>query len=418
MNHQNCNCEFGATRRDFLRAGIAGFGAVAASHLFLNETALALAVDAVAGAEPKYPNRTLVVLELSGGNDGLNTVVPYTNDEYYRLRPTLAVRKNDVLKLSDEHGFHPNLLGWERTFKDGKMAIVHGCSYPKPNRSHFESMAYWHTGVPNGSDSRGWLGRFADAYSPQPQPSYIINIAREQTMAVKSGVHAPVVFSDPARFRRETSEAEKEALAKMAKDHPAAGNPSLAYLRNISATADQSSNFVRRVCTEYRTQVDYGYGPIGVDLRRVTALIKAGSPTRIYYVNFGNFDTHVSQQGAQTGLFNQVGDAVEAFFRDLKGSGREDDVAMLAFTEFGRRVKENASFGTDHGVATPMFIWGNKVKGGFYGKHPSLTDLDEGDLKMTADFRSVYATMVREWMGYEDTKTILQGDFPTLGVFA
>lgn len=146
-------------------------------------------------------------------------------------------------------------------------------------------------------------------------------------------------------------------------------------------------------------------------------MIKAKAPTRIYYLNFGSFDTHVSQSGQHNGLFDRLGDAVFGFLRDLKIIGRADDVAALAFTEFGRRVKENASFGTDHGVASPMFVFGNKVKGGFYGKHPSLTDLDASDLKMTTDFRSVYATMLNEWMGYEKTNDILKGDFPTLGLF-
>jgi uncharacterized protein (DUF1501 family) len=417
MKHESCNCEFGVTRRAFLRSGMTGFGAVAASQFFLQETSLAMAVNAFAGQTEKHPNRILVVLELTGGNCGLNTVVPYTNDEYYRLRPTLAVQKNNVRKVSDEFGFHPNLVGFERMFKEGHLAVVHGCSYPNPDRSHFVSMGYWHTAVPNGADSRGWVGRFADAYSPQPQNSFIINIAREQSMAVKSGVHAPVVFSDPDRFVRDVWEIEKETLAKMAKDKPATGNDALMFLRNISATADQSSEFVRRACAEYRSKLDYGYGPIGVDLRRVVALIKAKSPARIYYLNFGNFDTHASQAGAQSGLFNQTGDAVMAFLDDLKAIGRAEDVAVVAFSEFGRRVKENASFGTDHGVAGPMFVFGHRVKGGFYGQHPSLTDLDEGDLKMTTDFRAVYATMIKEWMGYDDPKTILKGDFPALGLF-
>jgi uncharacterized protein (DUF1501 family) len=418
MKHENCNCEFGVTRRAFLKSGAAGFGAIAATHFFLNETVLGMAVSALTGVEERYPNRILVVLELTGGNDGLNTVVPYTNDQYYKLRPTLAIQKGRALKINDEFGFHPNLLGFEYMFKQGQMAVVHGCSYPKPNRSHFESMGFWHTGVPNGADSRGWVGRFADAYSTQPKQQFIINIAKEQSMAVKSGVHAPVVFSDPERFVREASEVEKEVFAKLGKDNPKTGNESLAFLRNIAATADASSDFVRRACAEYRTKMDYGYGPVGADMKRILALIKAGSPARFYYLNFGSFDTHVSQAAAHSGLFNQLGDAMMAFLRDLKSIGRENDVAVMAFTEFGRRVKENASFGTDHGVASPMFVFGHKVKGGFYGEHPSLTDLDEGDLRMTTDFRSVYATMIKEWMGYEDSKTILKGDFPTLGVFA
>ncbi len=232
------------------------------------------------------------------------------------------------------------------------------------------------------------------------------------------GVHAPVVFSGPNRFVREASEAERETLSRLGRDNPKMGNESLTFLRNIATTADQSSDFVRTACAEYRTKMDYGYGPVGVDLKRISALIKAGSPTRLFYLNFGSFDTHGSQAGAHSGLFNQLGDAVMAFLRDMKALGRENDVAVMAFTEFGRRVKENASFGTDHGVASPMFVIGKSVKGGFYGKPVSLTDLDDGILKMTTDFRCGYATMIREWMGYDDTKTVLKGDYPTLGVFA
>ncbi len=420
MNHENCDhsdLRFGSTRRAFLKSGVAGFGAVAASQFFLNETALGMAVDALAGRESRYPNRILVVLELTGGNDGLNTIVPYSNDDYYRARPTIAIRKDQAINISDDFGFHPRLLGFEHLFKNGQMAVVHGCSYPQPNRSHFVSMGYWHTAVPNGADTRGWLGRFADTWMPAPKEQLVVNIAKEMSMAVKSNVQAPVVFGDPNRFVREGGEAEKEVFAKLAKDNLETGNDSLRFLHNIAVTADRSSEFVRTACAEYRTKMDYGYGEVGTDLKRITALIQAKAPTRIFYLNFGSFDTHVSQSGQHNGLFDRLGDAVFGFLRDLKRIGRDDDVAVLAFTEFGRRVKENASFGTDHGVASPMFIFGSKVKGGFYGKHPSLTDLDAGDLKMTTDFRSVYATMLKEWMGFEDTRTILKGDYPALGVF-
>ena len=408
----------GFTRRAFLNSGVAGLGAAAASQFFLSEVGLALAADTLSGKGQEHPDRILVVLEMTGGNDGLNTIIPFTSDEYYRLRPRLAIPKARALQVSDEFGFHTNLLGFERLFKDGRMAVVHGCSYPNPNRSHFVSMGYWHTGVPNGSDSRGWLGRFADARSPVPQESLLINIGKAQSMAVKSGIHGPVVFDDPSRFVREGSDLEKEVFAKLAQDKPATGNETLTFLRSVGQTADRSSEFVRHACAEYRTKMVYGYGEVGVDLRRIAALIKAGSPARIYYLNFGGWDTHIAQAGAHSGLFNRLGDAVQAFLLDLDQMGRGDDVALLAFTEFGRRVKENASAGTDHGVASPMFVFGNKVKGGFHGEHPSLTDLDEGDLKMTTDFRSVYATMIREWMGYQDTKSILKGDFPGLGIFA
>ena len=405
------------TRRDFLSTAVGTLGISTALPVFLRETNLALAADALAGVHRKHAERILLVLELSGGNDGLNTVIPYTNDEYYRVRPTLAIPKDDVLKLNDDFGFHPNLLGWERLFKEGYMAIVHGCGYPSPNRSHFESMKFWHTGVPNSPETYGWVGRFADANDPAGTSSYIVNIANEQTRAVVSENHSAVVFNDPEKFVREGSEEQTELFRDLARQRAAGNNSALDFVRAIGTTAESSSEFIRNACAEYRSKADYGYGNIGAILRRVVAQIKAESPARIYYTNFGNFDTHASQAGAQSGLFNQVGDAVHAFYYDLERLGLADNVAVMMFTEFGRRVKENASFGTDHGVAGPMFVVGKHVRGGFYGAHPSLTDLDQGDLKMTTDFRSVYATMIKEWMGHDDTTSVLKGDYPTIGAF-
>lgn len=417
MSTDKRNCRLCGSRRDFLSAALGALGTGATLPLFLRETNLAFAADALAGAENGRPNRILVVLELSGGNDGLNTVVPHANDEYYRVRPTLAIDKNQVLKLNDEFGLHPNLLGWERLFKDGHMAIVHGCGYPNPNRSHFESMRFWHTGVPNAPEKYGWVGRFADANDPQATSSYLVNLAAEQSQAVVSDKHSAVVFDDPKRFIRDGSDEQAKLFRELARRRETGGNASLDFVRSIAATADQSSQFIRNACAEYRSKADYGYGPVGVTLRQIVAQINAASPARIYYTAFGNFDTHASQAGAQSGLFNQVGDAVHAFYYDLERIGRVDDVALMMFTEFGRRVKENASFGTDHGVAGPMFVVGKHVKGGFYGQHSSLTELDDGDLKMTTDFRSVYATMIKEWMGFDDTNSVLKGDYPTLGVF-
>lgn len=405
------------TRRDFIGTGIAALGASTGLPVFLQETNVALAANAVAGVQQAHPDRILVVLELSGGNDGLNTVVPYSQDEYYNARPTIAVPESAVLKVNDDFGFHSNLLGFERLFKDGDMAVVHGCSYPTPNRSHFESMKFWHTGVPHGGESQGWLGRFADSYHPEPQSSYIVNIAKEQSMAVKSGVHSPVVFSDPSRFVRQGSAEQQDVFKEMAKQSKSDLNDSLRFVRNIASTADQSSEFIRTACEEYNTRADYGYGEIGVDLKRVAAMIANDSPARIYYTSFGSFDTHVTQDAAHDGLFNRLGDAVHAFVRDMERIGRQDEVSLLLFTEFGRRVEENAGRGTDHGVASPMFIVGKNVNGGFYGDHPSLTDLDQGDLKMTTDFRTVYATMMKEWMGLDDAASILRADYPTLGAF-
>jgi uncharacterized protein (DUF1501 family) len=396
------------TRRDLLRY-------TAGLPLFLAETKWAFAANQTAGVKDPHPNRILVVLELSGGNDGLNTVVPYRNDAYYKARPTIGIR--DPIKVHDEFGFHPSLLGFESLYKNGKLAVVHGCSYPNPDRSHFVSMRYWHTGVPNAAEERGWVGRFADLSCPVNKKSYIVNIAKEETLAVKAQIHSPVTFYDPDRFVREGTPEQKAVFAETFRNVARSGNDALDFVRGIAETAAESSDFARNACAEYRSKMDYGYGEVGTNMKRIAALIAAKSPTKIYYTNFSGFDTHASQVTAQTLLFNQLGDAVLGFLLDMKRIGRENDVAVLMFTEFGRRVKENASFGTDHGVASPMYIVANNLKGGFYSEHPSLTDLDAGDLKMTTDFRRVYATMMKEWLGYGDAKSVLKGDYPTLGVW-
>lgn len=396
------------SRRDLLRY-------TAGLPLFLAETKWALAANQTAGVKDPHPNRILLVLELSGGNDGLNTVVPYRNDAYYQARPTIGIK--DAIKVHGEFGFHPNLPGFESLYKNGKLAVVHGCSYPNPDRSHFVSMRYWHTGVPNAPEERGWVGRFADVSCPVNKKSYIVNIAKEETLAVKAQVHSPVTFYDPDRFVREGTAEQKAVFAETFKTAAKSGNESLDFVRGIAETAAESSDFARNACAEYRSKMDYGYGEVGTNLKRIAAMIAAKSPAKIYYTNFGGFDTHASQTTAQGGLFNQLGDAVLGFLLDMKRIGRENDVAVLLFTEFGRRVKENASFGTDHGVASPMYIVANNLKGGFYSEHPSLTDLDAGDLKMTTDFRRVYATMMKEWLGFDDTKSVLKGDYRPLGVW-
>ncbi len=400
-----------------MKSAAAALGAGAALPLFLRETDMAFAANALAGVEHDHPERILVVLELTGGNDGLNTVVPYTNDEYYRLRPTLGIKKDKVLRLNDELGFHPSLAGWERLFKDGQMAIVNGCGYPNPTRSHFESMRFWHTAVPNAPEQYGWVGRLADARYPQADGNYIVNLASIQSPAVVSAKHSPIVFDDPDRFRREGSTEQAELFREFAAQREPSGNPAMDFVRSIASTAQESSGFIRQACAEFRSKADYGYGAIGPVLQRIVAQIDADSPARIYYTSFGSFDHHAGQANAHRTLFDQIGDALLGFQNDLEAVGRAEQVAVVMFSEFGRRVKENLSLGTDHGVAGPMFVVGNQVKGGFYGELPSLTDLDEGDLKMTTDFRHVYATMIKEWLGVDDAKSVLKADFPTLRMF-
>jgi uncharacterized protein (DUF1501 family) len=421
----NCSC----SRRDFLARGLYGIGLGAGLPLFLDRTSAALTAQALAGTSvEKHPERILVVLELSGGNDGLNTVVPYNDPAYYRARPRIGIPARDVLKVGDHFGFHPSMVGFERLYKDGRMAVVHGCGYEHPSLSHFSSMSYWHTGVPNAGESLGWLGRLADDHLDPATRNLIVNIGTSQSLAVRSGLHSPLVFDDPTRFRRDGTDDEKHALAQLGAPLAQRGaqpgaNATLDFLASTARNAADSSDFVRQASAAYRTPVDYGIGnAFGGGLQRVAALISAGMKTRLYYVTYqGNsFDTHVQQGDVHSRLLMYTADAVRAFMDDIARVGRGDDVAVLMFTEFGRRVEENGSLGTDHGTATPMFLFGahDRIKGGFYGEPPSLTDLDDGNLKMTTDFRRVYATTIKEWLGYDDTETVLKGRFDTLGAFA
>jgi uncharacterized protein (DUF1501 family) len=412
-----CSC----SRREFLVRGLYGLGVGAALPVVLNRTSAALAAQALQGTSvEKHPERILVVIELSGGNDGLNTVVPYRDEAYYRARPKLAIPERDVLKAADGFGFHPSMVGFERLYKDGRLAVVHGCGYDQPSLSHFSSMGFWHTGVPNSGEALGWLGRLADESFPHTARNAIVNIGNAQSLAVRSRRHSPLVFNDPGRFRRDGTDAEKDALAALSHSRDTS-NATLEFLAATAQNAVESSDFVRQATSGYRTTVDYGIGGgLGGNLQRVAALIAAGIPTRLFYVSYaGNaFDTHVHQADLHSRLLMYTADAVRGFMDDLERIGRADDVAVMMFTEFGRRVEENGSLGTDHGTATPMFVFGKGVAGGFYGTHPSLTDLDAGNMKMTTDFRRVYATMIEEWLGYGDSAAILKGRHGTLSIFA
>ena len=366
-------------------------------------------------------DKILVVLEMSGGNDGLNTVVPYADDIYYRMRPNIGIKPNRVLKLDDRHGFNPGMPGFERLYKDGRLAIVHGCGYDQPSYSHFASMAYWHTAAPNSGEEYGWVGRLADAMRPDGEANFLINIDVAQSLAVRSRRHTPVVFDDPEKFVRKGFHEERELIDRVEAPGADAGtetNASRRYLRELARSARQASDLVRQACAKYRTPVDYGLLP--VDLPKVAALIDGGLPTRLYYVAYRKnaFDTHVHQADLHQRLLTYVSDAVQGFMRDMERIGRADDVVLLAFSEFGRRVPENTSLGTDHGTAGPMFIAGKPVKGGQYGQPVSLAERAiDYNLIHTTDFRRTYATVADGWLGVKDTESLLRGRFEPFPVF-
>jgi uncharacterized protein (DUF1501 family) len=403
-----------ASRRDLLRAGMYGVSVTAGSALRM---ALFGQAAAAVAAEGGADGKILVVLELSGGNDGLNTLVPYGDDAYYKRRPNLGIPAKEVRKIDDHFGFSRGMAGFERLYKNGKLAIVHGCGYENPSFSHFTSMAYWHTAAPNSGEPYGWVGRLADAMAPQAAPNFLVNIGARQSLAVRSRLHVPVVFDDPNKFSQEAFYEEKEVLASAAENRQTE-NPSRRFLLDTAKSAKDASALVQEAWAKYHSPVDYGI--TGLDLPKVAALIDAGMPTRLYYTSYRNnaFDTHVFQNDVHKRLLTYASDAVSAFLTDLERIKRADDVVVMIFSEFGRRVPENVNLGTDHGAANLMFVVGNKVKGGHYGKIPSLTDLDAGDnLLYTTDFRRVYATMIAGWLGLRDTRPLLNGEFEPFKMF-
>jgi uncharacterized protein (DUF1501 family) len=403
-----------ASRRDLLRAGMYGVCVTAGGSLpvpVFGQAAAQLASQA------KADGKILVVLELSGGNDGLNTLVPYGDDAYYKLRPNLGVPKKELRTIDGHFGFSGGMTGFERLYKDGKLAIVHGCGYENPSFSHFTSMAYWHTAAPNSGEEYGWVGRLADTMAPAAPPNYVVNIGTRQSLAVRSHKHVPVVFDDPNKFTQEKFYEEKEVLGSVSEDRTAE-NPSRRFLLDTARSARDASSLVRQAWSKYHSPIDYGI--TGLDLPKVAALIDAGMPTRLYYTSYRNnaFDTHVFQNDTHKRLLTYASDAVSAFLKDLERIGRADDVVVMIFSEFGRRVPENVNLGTDHGTANLMFVAGKQIKGGQYGTIPSLTKLDPGDnLIYTTDFRRVYATMIAGWMGLHDPSQILNGKFETFDLF-
>jgi len=384
----------------------------------LSAMSLSTALPLHALAKPADGNRILVVVELTGANDGFNTLVPYGDDNYYKLRPNLGIRANKLRKIDDMHGFNPGMAGFERLYKNGQMAVVHGCGYDNPSYSHFTSAAYWHTGAPNSGEPFGWLGRLADAIDPQLTPNFLINIDERQSLAVRAARHVPVVFDDPERFGRKGLYASRALLDLGTGDNADNSNASQQFLEDVAQSARQASVQVRQAWNNYKTPIDYGI--LSMDLPKVAAMIHARLPGRIYHTAYRHnaFDTHVHQAELHQRLLTYVSDGIAGFMQDMKRIGRDKDVTLMVYSEFGRRPAENTSLGTDHGTANHVYVIGQPVKGGHYGQAPDFTRLNaEGNVTPTVDFRRVYATVAQQWMG-ADSAALLNGKFETLPVFA
>ena len=354
--------------------------------------------------------RILVVVQLSGGNDGLNTIVPYNDDVYRKRRPTLAVPASEVIKSNDRIGFHPALRGFADLLEQQQLTVVQGVGYANPNRSHFESMDIWHTcHAKNDQRTTGWLGKYLDQNS-RADGSDVPAIhfgGEQQPLALQArDVRVPSVKSLD-EFKLQSGNGQfRETVSQLANTQRSSTSDLLGFVQTSTSAALVASDRVAAAQADYKSAVDYPQTDLARKLRIVAQLINAGLNTRIYYVTLDGFDTHSQQADAHTALLRQWGDSVSAFTRDITEHGHGSRVLTLSFSEFGRRVEENASKGTDHGAAAPLVLTGNAVHAGFIGNHPSLTDLDDGDLKFHTDFRQVYATVLGNWLGTDSEKVI------------
>lgn len=359
-------------------------------------------------------NKVVVILQLSGGNDGLNTVIPYRNDLYYKARPKLGIEKGKVLSLTDEVGLNPALTGLKDLYDDGSLGILNSVGYPNPDRSHFRSMDIWHS-ASQSSDywTTGWVGRYLDAQcSGCDKPTQALEIDDVLSLALKGEHIKGIAMKDPKRLFGTANEKFFRDVLKNHKDEP--GEQPVDYLYKTMAETLSSADYIFQKSRMHPTNADYPKTDLGNSLKTIASLIFSDINTKVYYVSLGSFDTHINQQPQQQRLFTEMNDAVKAFVKDLKQQNRFEDVLLFTFSEFGRRVQQNASIGTDHGTANNMFfISGGLKQKGVLNAMPDLADLNDGDLKFKVDFKNVYATVLNKWLNADD-KSILTKQYDYL----
>jgi len=351
-------------------------------------------------------NKVMVILQLSGGNDGLNTVIPIRNDIYYRERPRLGIERASALALTDEVGLHPALTALRELYDDGSLGILNNVGYPNPDRSHFRSMDIWQTGSASTEYvATGWLGRYLDAQCHGcDKPTFALEIDDVLSLALKGENSKAIAMKDPKRLFGTSNE---NFFRDVLKEHKNEGEETVDYLYKTMSETLSSANYIFQQSRLHPSSAGYPKTELGNGLKTIASLIFSDINTKVYYISLGSFDTHVSQQMQQQRLFTELSNAVKAFTADLKKNNRFNDVLMFTFSEFGRRVSQNASGGTDHGTANNMFLIGGALKQkGVINAMPDLNDLDEGDLKYKIDFKTVYATVLRNWLEADDT-TIL-----------
>jgi uncharacterized protein (DUF1501 family) len=366
--------------------------------------------------------KILVVVQLSGGNDGLSTVIPYGDDVYYQSRQNISHPADQILKINDYLGLHPKLTSLKSLYDSGDMAIVQGVGYPNPNRSHFRAMDIWQSAQPEiQQPSTGWIGRYFDNTCPGCDPHVGVAIGETLPLVMQGEKVLPLSFERPDSYRYAGRDKTDYIKLNQIDSHPRPASTSpqitagdqLDFLHRTAMDAQLSSEEILRLTRSHSSPAPYPANEFGNGLKTIAAMIAGGLPTRVYYVALGGFDTHVAQLNRHDALMKQLSDGLGAFWQDLKQQKNNDRVLLMTFSEFGRRVQSNASNGTDHGAAAPMFVMGSSIRQGIVSPHPSLTDLDQGDLKYVVDFRSVYASVLQNWLN-TPSKPILGDQYPLL----
>lgn len=404
------------SRRDLFRVGgLISIGLTAPA--WLSNIARAEIIRKAKGVNPAK-DTVLVVCQLSGGNDGLNTVVPFANKTYYDLRPQLAIAEDKVLKLTNEVGFHPAMGALAELYKQGKVAVIQNVGYPRPNRSHFKSMEIWQSASPDGKLRYGWIGRYFDgAAARNPlNPVVAIGLSTEKPRALNADVASIPCFASLTDIQSMVGDPDAERMLRQIQGMEAGQNTDTRVVQMANKTALDAMASLRDKLGAFTAKQTYGNDRFGQGFKQIAQLVATSPQTRVIYFSAGGFDTHARQADSHKNLLQGFSDAMLAFQREMEALGKDKKVTTLVFSEFGRRSYENASAGTDHGAAAPMMLVGGNVKGGIHGPIPDLDNLIDGDLKFAIDFRQVYATTVENWMG-GDSAQVLGQKFQTIDVF-
>lgn len=388
---------------------------------FIQNTSLAsLALAVPAFLKPfesfaKSTGKKLVIIQLGGGNDGLNTIVPYRNDIYYSLRPQLGIAADKLLKLNDELGFNPEMAGMREMFDNGDLCIINNIGYPDPDRSHFRSMDIWHT-ASNADEylTSGWIGRTLETdCNTSGMARGAIELGGSLSLALKGHETKGLALKNLKQLYNATREPYFQGLAQIQHDHE---HDNVSYLYKTLAETYSSAGYIKEKTDSISSKTEYPQTKLGRSMKSISEFIHSDLDTDVYYANHGGFDTHANQLINHGKLLKQYSDACKAFSDDMKSEGRWNDVLVLAFSEFGRRVKQNNSRGTDHGAGSNLYLMGGSLKKqGFYNDGPDLANLDRGDLKFSVDFRRVYATILDKWL-CTDSEAILGRRFTPLDV--